>query len=465
MNRFAWLLALLLSTCITFAHDPDETYSSEQVQMALSYFDQQARSIQQVHQLSERLQLDGTTAIEPLSVSILSSSFSQQLPKGLQQKIRSSEERYQAFMFLQKAYFESMGDSQLFREMAISIADLEEFRSSAFFEFQNLKKEHHFAPTEAYHNLHLQSKMVDLSFQMLQAIRSGRKQDLTSSLLSLKKALQQQESKLGQIQNQQLKVNLTDINSQWKKIILYSRQFLHDEDIPKEMESFGRNYYYYNTRLLPLLNHPKAGIIHLFNQALSVHQADLLPRISKLPWFHVPEKYRGYHPAHIVVLMDASASMKGLEAVETFKKSFSSVLGNSRKDSRFSFISWGKEANIKVRQEKDPRSILNHLKNQSFEGEINDLQGLKAAYNMSPIMGYETHIILLTDGGFDIDPTLVQLIEDQAYQGSYLHVAYTGLEDKKFRMKNLSQSGKGQFWSTRKGENNIRKLLPTGKAE
>ncbi|MDW3650493.1 MAG: VWA domain-containing protein [Bacteroidia bacterium] len=253
---------------------------------------------------------------------------------------------------------------------------------------------------------------------------------------------------------------------QEKEISLYKRKLRSFKFQPaKASASFSQDFRQlllsridkeeaYNQKVLKVFN----LWVEVYNEWRKKQAWSLSPQIKLGPEFRpikasqislAPKK----EPQDLIFLLDVSGSMNKTEKLPLIKRSLLEVLPYLNSEDRISVLTFADESqqilsNYSPKQETGIAEALEKIK---LGGKTRPYSSLHTAYQIARNnirRDRPTRIILLTDGGFKIDPEkLPKLIEAQSYEGVSLSIMYTGSNEAEVRnrLRKLTGIGKGHY--------------------
>ncbi|UOQ73220.1 vWA domain-containing protein [Hymenobacter cellulosilyticus] len=160
-------------------------------------------------------------------------------------------------------------------------------------------------------------------------------------------------------------------------------------------------------------------------------------------------------PANLVFLLDVSGSMSDADKLPLLKASLRELLPRLRPQDYVSIVVYAGAAGLVLPPTPGsrPREIMAALENLEAGGSTAGGEGLRLAYQVARQQarpGYNTRIILATDGDFNVgessDAAMEELITEERQSGVFLSVLGFGegnLQDSKMEL--LADKGNGNY--------------------
>ncbi|MEM6802988.1 MAG: VWA domain-containing protein [Bacteroidota bacterium] len=232
----------------------------------------------------------------------------------------------------------------------------------------------------------------------------------------------------------------------------------------------------YNDKLLPHFNQ----WVVLYNEWMR-KDAPELGLMAKLEPIFIPissEKLETQDQIQegqeLIFLLDVSGSMDKQSKLPLIKQSLIDILPQLHPEDKLHILTFRDDAqqvlsNYSPTQQEKIKKSLQEL---TAKGKTNPYASFEIAYQIakSNQTGKKpTRLILITDGGFEIDPKkLPKLVEAEGYQGLGLSILYVGNQEYKVRnrLRKLAGIGNGQYIALNGAEpaqrllNLIRKTKP-----
>lgn len=260
----------------------------------------------------------------------------------------------------------------------------------------------------------------------------------------------------------------------------YASDFVNKDYFNTPYKEKGREYYYYNEKLLNKYNRYGLGAVRGFNQFIGLSDFPLLQRVEEPHWFkvYIPEEQQpdsteqqppetiadqnnqpveltlqGYADNNMIFLLDVSSSMSQPEKMPVLKEGVSFLLELMRPQDFISLITYSGNASVVLRptsaQNRD--KIRDNINNLHSAGGTNTVRGLRLAFRTAKKHYIETgnnRIIMVTDGGFDLSPRLLRLSQRIAQNGMVLSIIYLNRYENEEAiefLENMALAGNGNF--------------------
>ncbi len=268
-----------------------------------------------------------------------------------------------------------------------------------------------------------------------------------------------------------------DPQHQWRTVIgaaenLLARTeaFLAGGTIPVSHRALGRGYYHYNHQMNPGFSAPGQGLVASYNRLIALAGVSVLPQAGELFWVKLlpppeepeetivvtppdaPVTLSGAAHQNLVFLVDVSSSMNEPGRLPLFQETMKRLVGELRPQDYISMVTFAGEANVVLPPTtgREANAIVSATTHLAGHGKTMIYPGFEAGYeaaaqHFNPACN--NRIIIITDGEFDIEPQLLQLIEAKAYQGVYLTILAVGdLEPRMaYRLTRLAEVGQGRL--------------------
>ncbi len=227
-----------------------------------------------------------------------------------------------------------------------------------------------------------------------------------------------------------------------------------------------KDYYYINHYLYPVFSNSESGMVDLYNELVKNSNSGRLPMMNEMKWF-VPRDYEPIAPVpdpenyvfeeevapvHLVLLVDISGSMNRKDKLPLMQQSCKQLLNYLRKEDRLSIVTFAGKAEIITadRAVSETNDLISEISQLKCEGESKVEEGIILAYKQgknTENVDSNLRLVMVTDGGFDINNKLLRLIEGQSYAQVPLSVLYVGSEhdEMEHRLKRLASIGGGNF--------------------
>jgi len=289
-----------------------------------------------------------------------------------------------------------------------------------------------------------------------------------------------------------------------KAIYLFADTYLKTDSISKKECENGKEYFFYNQRLLKKYNQQEQGVVYYYNLFIGQSSVLFLKTTSETNWFvvcyppnwkkstqkgHKPEKepkkeevvieepkteepkieedtipdtksMRGHPAANLIFLLDVSGSMREPEKLPVLKDAFKQLVTVMRPRDYVAIVSYSGSAKIELNSVSSSKDalIFNSIDSVKSGGGSNVVKGLKLSYELAldNFINYgNNRIILATDGGFDVTRKVYNTVEKYASKDIHLTIFYLGkVEDsrKAVHLRKLAKIGKGNYRHIKKAD-------------
>ncbi|MEM8890395.1 MAG: VWA domain-containing protein [Bacteroidota bacterium] len=210
----------------------------------------------------------------------------------------------------------------------------------------------------------------------------------------------------------------------------------------------------YNQKVLKVFN----LWVEVYNEWRKKEEWNLNPQIKLGPEFRPIQASQisltpKEEPQDLIFLVDVSGSMNKTEKLPLVKRSLLEVLPYLNQEDRISVLTFADESQqiLSNYSPKQETAIAQALEKIQVGGKTRPYSSFETAYQIARNnfrKDRPTRIILLSDGGFKIDPEkLPKLIEAQSYEGVSLSIMYTGSNEGEVRnrLRKLTGIGKGHY--------------------
>ncbi len=242
---------------------------------------------------------------------------------------------------------------------------------------------------------------------------------------------------------------------------------------------YPTQYHHFNERILDLYNHHKYGLTSYYRNLLDHTDRVFVHPLDVAPWFMVihpqePEPDQEPIPVvsmdspepeedelslsaapvnNLVFLIDASASMNRPEKLPLFKENLEFLVSLFRAEDQIAIITFSGDATVVLNTTQGifPSEIRTAIRSIRTGGETKIRKGFREAYNIAEsefLVNGTNKVILITDGVFEADRGVQNLITRHADIGIQLSVIYLGnrvapiVED---RLSQLAELGEGRY--------------------
>jgi len=378
---------------------------------------------------------------------ILQQEISTHTSPGVKSLLLESEERFQAFLQLKEAYLSSRGSEALYRATALALTDLQVLQDRVYFEIDLQWKALPFPQSPCYEFLIQTRKLLDQGQHLFIAWQQESPKALLEGQRQLMTALDQWQKKRLELEKQESwgsfpgsTQELMTLGESLENFLALSQESYGGQKKPNNLEEF------YNDSLLPFFNDRRGGCIPAYNRLNEVMGQYFPPLLLRLPWMKPPPPQRQRLPRHFVILLDASGSMGKEGRWEALQAYLPSWLERPQEGSRFSLMQSSDSCTWLSYWEEHPYPSSSLISRLSPGGEIRGKDAFDRIYADPPLRGYEVQLVFITDGGFRLDPALLQQVEDGAYHGQYLNIAYMGGEKRRRQLHQLALLGGGRLF-------------------
>lgn len=207
--------------------------------------------------------------------------------------------------------------------------------------------------------------------------------------------------------------------------------------IPSLYHPLGKISYASNHHLRNLLDAKGEGTIDLFNRWSELLGYTGTPTVPELPFIWLPPAPKDFiPPRQIIVLVDGSGSMA---KNQRYQRALSPVYIGTRRMREADYVQYIRWA--------EPLAVVSWEGIQTHQpsGELPLQRGIEMGVQYALAGNQESHLWIVTDGGFQTSPQMVRWIEQQTFKGLHLHFAYIGDYPEKQlpRLKELAKIGGG----------------------
>ncbi|MCI4667656.1 MAG: hypothetical protein MRZ79_05800 [Bacteroidia bacterium] len=382
----------------------------------------------------------------------ISFSISNTLPENLKLTLYESRELIEKFFFIREKYYKSGCSAVYLQQLSLCLDDLDATHQKVFFELDRIWKESDFPLIEEAEILQLNGKLINSALELSQLYRGGLNQSFERKKKSFRGEYEQWKNKSKKLVNSlptgkkgAFSSRLELANLQWKKFLLALND-IEQIELPAQFERINLQNYVFNHLILPLFTQEEEGLISIHNKILEEAGNIFPPKLIRLPWLYAPESEPLDLPNHYIFIIDKSSSMAKASRMASLEFLSQQWLAESSSKSMFSLITWGSEVGVKLKHSGNKSSVPHLLKTINAEGDLVGYEGIEKAFKFPALPGYDVEIILVTDGGLEINRELVQKVGDAAYQGQHLNIAFMGPKDRRDKLKSLSIEGRGKFF-------------------
>jgi Ca-activated chloride channel family protein len=157
-------------------------------------------------------------------------------------------------------------------------------------------------------------------------------------------------------------------------------------------------------------------------------------------------------PNNLIFLLDVSGSMELPERLPLLKEAVNYLVKQMRPIDKISIVTYSGEAKIVLPSisASENEVVSKSLKKLKSKGESNALAGLQLAYeelSRNFIENGNNRIVIATDGGIQVNKTLLELTKENALNRKYISVFYFGNKEvrHKLQLESLAKSGFGNY--------------------
>ena len=363
----------------------------------------------------------------------------------------------------------------LLAEMAVLYEDFDIIKGELYFQMEkayktyqlpNQKNPYVIAAAEL-------NQLVKLNRKILSALRNDDRRSLQETHQELNRVLGnavfRQKVLLANMQPRP--ESSTDPFSRYEAVVFQARalsiftaEYLSQPKIDPAYRKLGKGYYYYNFRHLNKFSREGQGLVSLYNRFISLSNEPLLKSIGETSLFRpippqlvpqssvqVVENTRDLSQ-NLVFLLDISGSMDREEKLPVFKQAFAYLLEELKSNDKISLVTYSGEAEVVLPATpvSESAKILRALQTVKVGGESKAEQGFSLAYDQALKNFAHTgnnRVIIISDGGFEIEQSLPKIVEIHAFKTISLDVFYFGQNDQavRNRLGNLANLGKGIY--------------------
>ena len=308
-------------------------------------------------------------------------------------------------------------------------------------------------------------RLVREGDQLLYFIQHGNPQSVEGQLAVLRRAFLRAQRHMTTHVNQLPRhpgsqrdpgTRYQSVLTQAEAMIKQAEAFIDQPAVPALYDAYGTAYYYYNHLLGNKFSRTGEALVDQYHRFLAISDVPLPQQLIAPNWFQVilPPKKTSQEflsqTQDIVFLIDISGSMRQPHKIELFKQTFVECLQVLYPEDRISLVTYSGSAKIclpptQVRQ-KD--QILQALHQVEIGGQSSPEVGIQMAYStLQEHQGKNQRIVLISDGGFQIETPLLDLLEKGKAQQVALNILYMGREESRMRgrLSKLAKVGGGQY--------------------
>ncbi|MDX2250094.1 MAG: VWA domain-containing protein [Bacteroidia bacterium] len=306
--------------------------------------------------------------------------------------------------------------------------------------------------------------MINLSHRILNALRIEDNRTLKEILPELERALGKSMIRQKAIMREisprpgssyDPNLRYTEVLKPIREIADYTRQYLENPETDSRYESLGKGYYYFNYQHINKYSREGQGLIYQYNRFISLSEEPLLRAIAETNIFRtlqpeaLPVNFAG---RNLVFLLDVSGSMTRPEKLPVFKQAFAYVLEQLSPSDKVSIITYSGNANVvlSATAASQKQKILEAVQQVEVGGASKPEAGFILAYEEAAQNFREkgdNRVIIISDGGFEIEPSLTKLISENNLRKISLDACYFGRNESevKTRLTGLVRLGGGDY--------------------
>jgi hypothetical protein len=236
---------------------------------------------------------------------------------------------------------------------------------------------------------------------------------------------------------------------------------LTPDELSAELRPWGVAHARFNHFLNPAFSTEPDGLVATYNALLThLSEARYLPALSELPRMQTvvpapvaenPTLDLTFAPVqNLVCLIDVSGSMQLPHGLPLFRSAYRELVEALRPQDHVSLVTFAGEARtvLHATSGTEKAHLLGALEHLDGQGKTRIHAGFMAGYRELRRHWSEegsNHLLLITDGGFDITEALVRDIEARTAQGAVLTVLYFGPPSARmqYRLQRLGEVGGG----------------------
>lgn len=363
----------------------------------------------------------------------------------------------------------------LLGEMAVLYEDFDIIKGELYFQLESAYKTYQLPNQKDPYVIAAEelNQLIKLNRKALSALRNEDRRAMKETHQELNRmlgnAVFRQKVLLADVQPRP--ESSTDPFSRYEEVVFQARalsvftgEFLSQPNIDPTYEKLGKGYYYYNFRHLNKFSREGQGLVSLYNRFISLSDEPLLRSIGETNLFrpippqpvvetsaYVVRNTRDL-PQNLVFLLDISGSMDREEKLPVFKQAFAYLLEELKPGDRVSLVTYSGEAEVVLPATPASESveILRALQTVKVGGESKAELGFSLAYEQATknfIASGNNRVIIVSDGGFEIEQPLPKMVETHAFRSISLDAFYFGQNDQavRSRLTNLAELGEGIY--------------------
>ena len=478
--RFAWALCFLLLPHILLAYTPRVQWIgglNQCVRYIHAWSSVQHLLHQEMEALNRQLIQDGETRRQAFSVTLqrianipLSDLFEQaqaaldQLPPADGHALQTHLQRFHKL----GSEWQKMGElckqlgiqaspntqqiEELLTQFLVWTEDMESLAGKFYFDLNNYARHYRHSQQQ---QLESSYKEISVLIGQVQSLSTIIRKGQSSSLEQMRKQLIRQAGQISKLYRAEPQLLLLARKAQELGASLSNRPSSTAE--MHEYAYWGSLYYPYNYHWLPLINHPQDGILQQYNDWVLGNSHVLLLTYALPKWFKIVKKKA--NPAqHLVFLVDVSGSMRKAEKLPLLQELFQQSLDKIPAQHKVSLVTFSGKTEVLLSQSSGSANQLLSAAIAKLQvgGESPTMEGIQLAYQLataSQESGQTSKIIMITDGGFEINEELPAFLQQQDARIS-LHTSYIGQREHlvKKRLHKLAALGKGSYLMIRPNE-------------
>lgn len=313
-------------------------------------------------------------------------------------------------------------------------------------------------------------QLVKESDQLLYMIHKGNSRSVESQVMVLRRALLKAETQSTTYQkilpaqpnsHRDPMTRYQSVLKQTRELLALAETYIGDPSVPSLYASYGDGYYYYNHLIGNKFNRQGDALVDQYHQFLDIGDATLPHQLISPNWYLVidfPEEALEQvvqsspeQAQTIVFLVDLSGSMRQPNKIDLFRKSFTASLQSLHAADHVSVVTYADNATVCLppTPADQQQPILAAIDKLQVGGSGSPEGGMELAYEelKKGAEQQNQRIILITDGGFHIEQTLVSLLEIAKDRSIGLDIMYLGKEETKMRprLERLAAIGGGKY--------------------
>jgi hypothetical protein len=352
----------------------------------------------------------------------------------------------------------------LFYDFAISKDELESEINPAYSAFSK-------NPAQSNYKKELQFWQENLvtSKAFLYGIKKNFPAEVETATANLKKNL----TRLSELQKEFKKQKKKESKSTYKLFLAQS------EELEKQLNALitlgNKIQKQVSSEKLPSLSNPNKTfheeVLPVYNEMVGDYDklnglvlGDFPNKMKEVPWLQVNKPsaeiilnsesspLANALPNNLIFLLDVSGSMELPERLPLLKEAVNYLVKQMRPIDKISIVTYSGEAKIVLPSisASENEVVSKSLKKLKSKGESNALAGLQLAYeelSRNFIENGNNRIVIATDGGIQVNKTLLELTKENALNRKYISVFYFGNKEvrHKLQLESLAKSGFGNY--------------------